>query len=180
MNKRKSLQLIEIKTKIEEYGILSIEELSNKIKAVEKGFFIGYFYNEVIIGRTTKIPINRDLKMIRVFNKNAEIYAFRIADNKFRYRLRRDGIGEKSYIVEANQVLVGSKSRKDNGKTTIFEDNGSELTVPFDISVSDSKRLCIRTYNYVGFTQYGQATYIDSRIVGFTVMDKDGNISEVE
>ncbi len=181
MNKDNILSLKKIKSEAE-FGVASIQELLNKIKVINEGFYISYLYNKVSVGKISEQFDNfdpSDLKMIRVFNKDAEIYAFNLNNNKFRYRLRKDGAGEEVFIVEANQVLIGTKSEKNNGKTKIFEDRGVELTVLFDVSVNNSKRLCIKTFNYVGFTHYGQATYVDSRIAGFTIMDKNGNITEV-
>jgi len=55
-------------------------------------------------------------------------------------------------------------------RTRLWEDRGTELIVPFDISIPEGQieprlRACLQTRNYIGELDNGQASYVDCRFV---------------
>jgi len=132
------------------------------------------------------------LQLARIFNTEKELKIWRL-DNYFQYRLRNDRVEDFDSnadfdIIEADQVLWGTDCECTpvslNGRsfgidnktfneiywTTLTEDRGTELTLPFPekIEMNNDKasaRICIKTWNYIDYLENGLATYVDSRFV---------------
>lgn len=162
---------------------ISIGDLKTKLSSVfpENGFAVAYLDSRVLIGRWEngdfKLHDNQNMEekfiqKLRVFNESQEFYAWRTKSG-FDGRLRTDDDqGEGTFLVVAEQVLVGTKAiNKADGFAEISEEKrGAHLMVPLaSIEVDDKeKRLFIKTHNYIGYTPVGQATYTDCRFVAFT------------
>lgn len=197
-----SLLLKPIKTKLDtKKGIDNpIETIKNTFK--QEGFVVAYLYHEVLIGRykNQKMIFYKDESIdpghiikIRVFNENKELFIWKTSEG-FNYRLREDDQtieqGEEKNgfftvdVVEASQILWGTKAKKkNNGFTLISEERGTELILPFPYSkledVDDEEnRVFLKTRNYVDYNDIGQATYVDSRFMGFRFGDQDLPIEE--
>ncbi|MCP4691034.1 MAG: TIGR03984 family CRISPR-associated protein [Desulfobacterales bacterium] len=111
---------------------------------------------------------------MRIFDPEKELMIWRTPGG-FKRRFRKDDLsGQGAHVVEARQVLIGTRFEKlpDSGYTRIWEDRGSELYLPFDNIEVDSnrRRAFIKTYNYIGYNKAHQATYEDGRFVGFGVL----------
>lgn len=172
------LMLHRVKTRAETLAFNSslTEFLSNHFK--EEGYIVAYLDYAVITGyfREGKGVFydsegieERYLQRLRLFNDSKELYIWRSGD-KFNARLRIDGEGEETFVVDAAQVLWGTRAEILREFTRLTEDRGTNLIVPLkDINVdSRKKRLFLKTRNYVGYTQAHQATYIDCRFMGFS------------
>jgi CRISPR-associated protein (TIGR03984 family) len=84
-------------------------------------------------------------------------------------RLRVDGEGEDCEYVETEQVLSGTKAGKAGESwSKVVEERGVEYFFPFKLN-SDLRGnpVRIRTRNYIGFLENGQASYVDVRLVDF-------------
>ncbi len=152
--------------------------VSTQISAVS--FFVAYLDYTVIIGTyhdgafqsQEQEPLDPTyLKRLRVFNSNQELLLWRTS-SEFQGRLRRDHVETDPFVdvVEACQVLFGTYPMSEGGFTTISEDRGTSLTLPFrELVVDDeTQRVSIRTRNYVEkIKETGQATYTDCRFVSF-------------
>ncbi|MHB2148285.1 type III-D CRISPR-associated protein Csx19 [Calditrichota bacterium LG25] len=120
------------------------------------------------------------VQRMRIFNKDEELYIWRSGKKLFG-RFRRDGKGDVSIVVEANQVLFGTFTEVQNGWTLLSEKRGTFLIIPGEFEANERrKRVAIRTRNYIGFmeekgfpkvsetmTAPHQATYRDHRFVEF-------------
>jgi|GEM_PF-203183 len=133
------------------------------------------------------------LQLARVFNEERELKIWRV-DEAFYYRLRRDDEnGEGGFAVDAEQNLWGTKiSHESNGKklpdkwTRLWEDRGTEVIVPIPVAVIDVKYgkdkaykgelACLKTRNYIGAMENGQATYVDCRFVSL----RERTVAEVK
>lgn len=115
------------------------------------------------------------LQRLRVFNETQEFLAWRTGDG-FMGRYREDDEGNEVCVVDAHQVLFGTRAEKlPGGYTQISETRGTELVLPFaEIGAIDEgkNRVCIKTRNYIGYTETGQATYTDCRFMAFTDYQK--------
>ena len=93
--------------------------------APENAWFIAYLYHRVVIGKITdgkfdyfpdeKIPndvTKLNILKLRVFNEDAELFVWKTNLDGYRARLRTDGQGPEQGIVEAKQVLFGTKAEQ--------------------------------------------------------------------
>lgn len=119
------------------------------------------------------------IQKLRIFNKTQEIFIWRSSEG-LKGRLRIDETGDTAEVVDACQVLFGTKAEPlDGGFTKITENRGTELTLPFsNLSINEDykrNRVFIKTRNYIGYNEVNQATYIDCRFVGFSMWDDQRN-----
>ncbi len=164
----------------------SISEFA-KDKFAGEGVYIAYLFNKVTIGKYSDGKfINREnedinaeyLIRLRIFDKDKELLIYRTEEKKenntlFKFRLRTDTEGEETFFTEANQVLFGTdidESKSGKGYTTIIEDRGTEITLPFKIAgiYTEKNRIKIKTKHYIEFDGNDNAGYIDARFIEFT------------
>lgn len=108
----------------------------------------------------------RYLLELRAFDKNKELRLKR-RDDKFFWRRRIDEAGVSGEAVEAEQVLWGKlRDIKKEGWQRLEEERGFSLIVPYSGGEA-GQRLEIKTRNYIGYNELGQAGYVDSRFVGW-------------
>lgn len=172
------LLLKTIKSTVKEKGNISMEELIEKANLLKENFSVAYTKYGIFMGCYPDFfePLQKEfLTALRIFNKNKEFYAFRLPhSNKFRFRLRTDGEGKEIKIVESNQIIIGTTitSTNKNGWYKLSDGFKSDLSLPFTVNINKENRLSVKTINYIGFGPYGEATYTDSRIVGFLIFGK--------
>jgi len=155
----------------------------------KKSYVVLYMDYEVRIGEFEKGNFRffhedafdpKFLQRLRIFNKDEELHIWRSGKKLFG-RLRKDGKGDETPVVEADQVLFGTLAEPQNGWTRLSEKRGTALIIPgkFDAD-ENTKRVAIRTRNYIGYMEYKgfrkvseamlaphQATYQDCRFVEF-------------
>jgi len=186
------LKLHYIKTKVETISVLTKGELLKSLQELFKddGYIIVYLDHAVLMGyfRDGKCVFHENeeieekyLLRLRLFNELKELYVWRSPEG-FKARLRIDGEGEESPVVDAHQVLWGTRAKPLGEFTELTEDRGTRLVVPLkNLSIDDKKkRLFIRTRNYVGYTENHQATYIDCRFMGFASFPIENNLKELK
>jgi CRISPR-associated protein (TIGR03984 family) len=170
---------------------------------------IGRYKNQkMILYKNESIDPGHIIK-IRVFNENKELFIWKTSEG-FNYRLREDdetieegdakngsqvlcgkeaeeneGTKKVVYVVDARQVLWGTKIEEKYGDfTLITEDRGTQLILPFTVNSKlkelDAKenRVFLKTRNYIDYNQLCQATYVDSRFMGFRIGKQDLPIEE--
>ena len=149
-------------------------------------FFVAYLDYTVIIGRYEagifrslehEALLPKYLKRLRVFDAKQELLLWGSGET-FQGRLRTDDqVGAPSVdVVDAHQVLFGTAAEAKGEFTTISEERGISLTLPFPNIIADdhTKRAYLKTRNYVEtIKNTGQATYTDCRFVGFRNGEKD-------
>jgi len=190
------LKVYDIKSKVEGFSEgRSFEELLTKWPDNFIGHFVAYLDYKVIIGKyesgkfTTylgealspdkKTLESKFIQKLRLFDESRELLLWRKEEGLFVGRLRTDGETEnnteKTSVVEAKQVLYGTKSEKAKDSDTftkIYEDRGTEIFLPFsdvyvDIKENPENRVSICTRNYIAYNEFGQAGYDDCRFVEF-------------
>lgn len=158
--------------------------------APDGAWFIAYLYHRVVIGKIAngkldyypdeKIPNDVTLSNIlklRVFNKDSELFVWKTSLGGYRARLRTDGQGPEQGIVEAKQVLFGTKVQQlPNGYSKLTENRGTEIILPIaNLNIDEKEhRMCIKTRSYIGYIEEtGQATYEDVRFVEFVMYKEE-------
>ncbi len=145
---------------------------------LKNGYIGCWLYNEVLFGRikdgkisfyNDEIPnFERYAMRIRAFNENEEIHIWK-SDGRFLCRYRKDGEGESCEYIDAQQVMLGTKSAKCGDFCEITENIGAKYMVPSEFlngfSLSPNRRLILKTRNYIGYNEIGQAGFVDSRFV---------------
>ncbi len=152
------------------------------------GYIVAYLHYKVAVGKINggKPEFFRNetfnpkyLLKLRAFNNDQELLIWPGNGYLFKGRLRIDGEnnsnddGEIKCFIEAEQVLWGTNYKTlDGGWTRLFEKRGTGLIIPTDIKTQikniGKNRLKIKTRNYIGFNEMGQAGYEDCRFVEFT------------
>lgn len=150
------------------------------------GWFIAYLFHRVVIGQFIDGVLDyfqkesgdvniENLIKLRIFNANSELFVWRTNLGGFKGRLRKDGEGVSTDIVDAKQVIFGTKAELiGESYVKLSEKRGTEIILPVqegisfgDINELDG-RLCIQTRSYIGvIRETGQATYEDVRFVEF-------------
>jgi len=192
-----SLCLIELFSTDNPMTEIDATDLNNKIMQTfeEKAYVVAWLDDQVIIRTIAHGDILFDLnetqldqtnrihpkylRQMRIFTKAKELYLYQ-SGGKIKNRLREDDFnGRGRMAVVAEQVLFGTRVEKkniENATTTITENKGTTLTLPFiNISVDANKqRVALKTLNYIDYNKSThQATYVDCRFVGFTNNGKD-------
>lgn len=158
------------------------------------GFCVSFLDNEVLIGKydgndfkfyQKKLIEPQFIQKLRLFNETQELLLWRKkwenTCGEFAFRLRVDGDGIETDVIDAKQVLWGTTAKKlEYGFTEISEIRGTKIILPFDdIEVNNKdRRVFLLTRNYISYdtndSSYQQAGYVDCRFVKFT--DKNGNL----
>jgi len=179
LDKANGLEQYLIKSEAKPYSINNLEQALSLFDST--GYVIAYLDYKVFVG---KINIDsfeffenetieeRYIQKLRLFNDDKELLIWRDNDG-LKGRLRIDGEGKDTFVVDACQVLWGTEKKElGNGWIKLFEDRGTELILPYDENIKiDEKenRLFIITRNYISFhPDTNQATYIDCRFIKFT------------
>lgn len=153
------------------------DPVTEELKLIKTGFAICWLWHEILFGRiengTLIFPggatpnLDRDLREIRLFNEDRELYLYR-TEKGFRYRRRIDGAGEPAEYIETRQVLWGTKGDPQGDWTALSEKRGICLTVPIQAPGVDERcRVALVTRNYITESDSGQAGITDCRFVGF-------------
>lgn len=175
--KANGLELKIVKSRVEFPKIQSSigEFLSENFR--EDGFLVAYldycvvmgYYRggELILPESVTLQ-EKFLQRLRLFNEKRELYVWRDGES-LKARLRVDGDGDDIDVVDACQVLWGTRSTPVGQFTELNEERGTRLLVPLrDIRVDDKKRrVFIKTRNYIGYHKNCLATYMDCRFLGF-------------
>jgi CRISPR-associated protein (TIGR03984 family) len=174
------LELKEIKSYSEPASISSIDVALRLFNST--GYVVAYLDYKVLIGKinnnkfefyNSKNIYEKYIQRLRLFNEQKELLIWR-GKNGLEGRLRLDDEGSEIFVVDACQVLWGTKKQElNNGWTKLSEDRGTELILPFKgLDVNDKeKRVFLKTRNYVDFhNKTQQATYIDCRFVKFVIL----------
>jgi len=129
-------------------------------------YFAAWKKDKFIFQSDPPMQWTQSVQLARVFSTTQELKIWR-QEGVLHFRLRLDGTGEETAVVDAGQILWGTKCASlDGGWTRIWEDRGTELVLLLDISKLDAKnRVVLKTRNYLDFLPNGQATYVDSRFV---------------
>lgn len=165
--------------KIELFECNDLMDLQNKF--AEEGMVVCYLDNRIIIGDFNRagfkfsdnlVPEFRFIQKIRIFNKKQELFGWRSGD-KIKARLRIDGTGEPCEFLDS--VLSLSGTRKEplhDGFCRLTESRGTCIILPDKNFLVDegANRVGIGVRNYIDYTNSCQATFCDSRFLGFVQM----------
>lgn len=176
---------------LEIFELSDLESFKSVIKAnfVQEGICVFYLDYVVLIGKydgkdfhfyqNEKLEPHllepHFIQKMRLFDEDQELYLWRKNKNQFRGRLRIDGIGEKTDVVDVEQVLWGTRSKSLGNYIELCEDRGTKIILPFknikiDAQKDPKDRIRILTRNYVSYdtnSSYEQAGYVDCRFVAF-------------
>lgn len=163
-------QLLE-KTKLIKLISQGISIKSHVVAYLDYKVLIGTFENGVFHFFQNENFDPKYIQKLRIFNKTQEMFIWRSSEG-LKGRLRIDETGDTTDVIDAHQVLFGTKTEPtDGGFTKITEERGTEIILPFTgIDVQNKvkdKRVFIQTRNYVDYNEVYQATYVDCRFIGF-------------
>jgi CRISPR-associated protein (TIGR03984 family) len=149
-----------------------------------KTFVVAYLDYKVLIGTFEESGFRffdnetidaKFIQRVRVFNPEKELLFWRSRDG-LNCRLRMDNDGLDTDVVDAEQVLFGTKDEGMGDYTKLTEDRGTEIILPFTATIVDDKkqRVCVKTRNYITYNEITwQASYVDCRFVGFSFNGND-------
>jgi CRISPR-associated protein (TIGR03984 family) len=151
--------------------------VSEELKKMQAGFAVCWLWHEVLFGKIENgvlafpagktVDLDRDLREMRLFNKDRELYLYR-TENGFAFRSRIDDTGKSAEYIEARQALWGTTGEVDGGWTILSEKRGIRLEVPIEANgVNEKCRVAALTRNYITYSEVGQASITDCRFVDF-------------
>ena len=156
-----------------------LDDVSNYIK--NDSYVVAYLDNEVLFGvynnSEFEFPNNKKvvfeyLKRIRIFNETEELHIW-FSKGKLKGRYRKDEEGNETDIVEANQVVYGTKYESDD--MTLIENRGTKIVLPNKFVVDEKKnRVAIKTRHYIKYLNGFQASFCDARFVRFVQLPENG------
>jgi len=141
---KNGLKMLKIQTATEVFSNFDTNVIGSYFK--DTADIVVYMDYAVLEGvwSSNKIDLeNFDWKYVqkmRIFTEEKELYVWRVSADSFRARLRTDGVGAECDVVEASQQL---RPRENHAPRSI------------------------KTINYIGYNESGQAGYVDSRFVKF-------------
>lgn len=153
-----------------------IHSIIDKYFPGEESYIVSYLDYKVLIGKFIQgrlVFYNEEifnpefLVKMRVFNQNKELLLWREIGQQYSARLRIDGEGSNSYLVEAEQLLWGRSKFVNKEWILLSELRGTEFYLPYRLEKADNNRFMIKTYNYIDYNNLGQAGYVDCRFVIF-------------
>lgn len=181
------LELIKLKkTDPEKLAASKIDEIISNCSGSDYSV-VAYLDNEVLIGKLINKQFrffkNTDdsffsfIQKIRIFNESEEILFWRNGKTLIGRR-RIDETGEDISVVEAEQIIYGTKKESLSSNTPnitfikLTEDRGTEIILPDNTdnnySVNENtKRIAVKTRNYIDYSETGIASYVDCRFVCF-------------
>ncbi|MBZ4670511.1 MAG: hypothetical protein JG769_815 [Oscillospiraceae bacterium] len=135
-------------SQIQPYDFKGIEKLLDDIKGYK--YVVIYNINEVLIEFAEKISAKKLEKFteLRAFNNDGEL-AVRSYGGKYKGRIRTDGIGGNTEYIDEAHLLWGDKNKNkiiSNEYTSLSEDRGMQLLVPFIVPVGENAFIKIRNY----------------------------------
>jgi CRISPR-associated protein (TIGR03984 family) len=185
-NSVNGLELSEINSDVVQIEAISdLNEINSYIKIDSK--VIAYLDQRVLVGRYSNSTFSfydgqklekEFIQRLRIFNRDEEFMIWR-SGGTLKGRYRKDNTGnKKSWVVDNDQVLFGTKAYEFEGYIKLTEDRGTEIILPFtNLSIDDKKnRMKIKTRNYIGYSESHLATYIDSRFIEFTFGEKNKSL----
>jgi len=162
-------------------SIENIDIISDYIQ--NNSYVVAFMDNEVIFGKYKdqkfEFPKNQNIELkyvnrMRIFNEKEELHIWR-SKSEYRGRYRNDEDGESTDIVEADQVLSGTRTVQENGNTVLTEEMGTRFVLPGKWQADDKKqRVAIKTRHYIDYFNGYQASYCDSRFVKFVQLPIKG------
>ncbi|MBC8213792.1 MAG: TIGR03984 family CRISPR-associated protein [Candidatus Marinimicrobia bacterium] len=102
------------------------------------------------------------LQEARIFTEKKEMFLRRNTKDNFFCRLRVDEEGQETDVIETHQLLLGKTSGFEGGFTLFKEESGSIGWVPGEFR---SKKIAIKTINYIDYSDGMLAGFVDSRFV---------------
>ena len=147
---------------------------------LSEGYIVCWLHYEVLFGKMKNSAFvfyngndpdfERYLVELRAFNENEELRIWRRMGTFF-YRYRKDNEGEENEYIDAEQVMFGTKSEGSNDSFhKITESKGIEYYLPSEFLNGKTlspktQRLILHTRNYIGYNDFGQAGFVDSRFL---------------
>lgn len=163
--------------KIRHSELNSISEWQTEVADLNNAKAVIWYYDEIVFlyneNWAEKLNDLSEIVRLRLFDTEKELHIWR-SNGKLVGRLRKDisGIGEREYQV-AEQILNGTRFEWKEGYLDVTEDKGIHYKLPFEElkGIDDTKnRIALVTRNYIGYSDIGQAGYVDSRFVDFKIV----------
>ena len=163
--------------------LLSTEnDILLNIDAFQSGKAVAWYYGEIVFyhieGGNWKISMKGldELVRLRLFDEDKELHVWR-SNGILKGRLRSDSIeddGDTTEYIEAKPVLNGTTfSGSESGSgICATEKKGIRFDLPFpelEPLIGTENRITLLTRNYIGYSDIGQAGYVDCRFVKFDI-----------
>ncbi|MDP2692016.1 MAG: CRISPR-associated protein Csx19 [bacterium] len=174
------IQQYELKTcNTQVKSITDDQALMECIKTFSKAKAVAWYYDEIVFYSIENNLWNTaakgldELVRLRIFNNDQELHIWR-SNGVLKGRLRADTKGNDIECVDAMPLLNGTAFDKLNPGIIASEEKGIHYYLPYpelEILVGSKNRIALLTRNYIGYSDIGQAGYIDCRFVDFKTVN---------
>jgi len=148
----------------------NIRKFSNA-KAIVWYFNKIVFYNIADSIWSQDLGAWNDIVRLRLFDQDQELHIWR-GNNCLKGRLRVDSSGNETEFATAHQLLNGTTHEVNKDGIISTEEKGTKFFLPYPelkaiIGLND--RIDLITRNYIGYSQAGQASFVDARFVNIEI-----------
>lgn len=175
-------KITKINSHILDHGTVKQEEIMNLIyNSIEKNenyFILVHNYNAVLIGNIIDGEFSlynnqslepRHILELRIFNNAWELHLIK-TENEYKWRIRKDGVGNEVEIFDERHGIYGTKAKRiDDDWSCLLEERGTRIYVPFlfesESNQSTKTKLYYLVRNYIADEDL--IKFEDARLVGF-------------
>ena len=159
-------------------------EISEKIISFSNAKAVAWYFDEIVFynieNNNWNAPMKElaDLVRLRIFDSNNELHIWR-NNGVLNGRLRIDSIGEDVEYIIGKPLLNGTTFNIVKPGIVATEEKGIYFQLPYpELEIIDDRnkdRIALITHNYIGYTDIGQAGYVDCRFVDFEIINTSQN-----
>ncbi|GHU34193.1 hypothetical protein FACS1894105_00530 [Clostridia bacterium] len=153
---------VKIKSKIQKYVFTDIAQLIAEIRQYD--YALIYRLDKVALVKADTVNELHKMTEVRAFNATSELRVI-LVGNEYRGRIRMDGEGVDTEVVEESHLLWGSPSGSSDGETILTNSRGTYIRLPFTINAHD--RAFVKVRNYLSNND-DTFEFDDYRLVGFS------------
>jgi len=150
------------------------------INAFKTAKAVAWYYDEIVFYNIEDNNWNTPMKgfdelvRLRIFNKNEELHIWR-SNGVLKGRQRVDSKGDETEYLDAVPLLNGTTFDFADLGIVATEEKGINYYLPYQALktlVSSENRIVLKTRNYIGYSEIGQAGYVDCRFIDFEIIKK--------
>lgn len=157
--------------------IFEINDWEKTVKSITEGTLIFYLFDKLIFGvlKDGNIIVQNNVSIdssqivkLRAFNEYQEILIVKTSAG-YQVRKRLDAnLKEAEDYIDTDEMLWGTTGESDGEYTRLFEDRGTEMSIPGEFNdIKPDNRVYVTIRNYIEPNDIGQVGIVDARFVKF-------------
>jgi CRISPR-associated protein (TIGR03984 family) len=159
------------------------KEILMQIKAFANAKAVVWYYDKICFCRienniwNTPLTELAELVRLRIFDKDSELHIWR-SNGLLKSRRRNDSAGDDVEYIIGKPLLNGTSFKTEKTGIVATEEKGIHYHLPYpelEILADTKNRIVLITRNYIGYSDIGQAGFVDCRFVDFEIINTPQN-----